>query len=64
MFLPAAKYCGQPPLIDNGYVESSTGVQFGDDVMYKCYNGYTTSVPSVACKNDGQWEDAPTCSRE
>ncbi|KAI0227249.1 E-selectin [Lamellibrachia satsuma] len=56
------KYCGQAPLIDNGYTESSTGVQFGDTVMYTCYGGYRVSKTTINCRESGQWEDAPTCT--
>ncbi|KAK2171571.1 hypothetical protein NP493_1041g00011 [Ridgeia piscesae] len=56
------KYCGQAPLINNGYVKSSTGVQFGDTVTYKCYGGYRALKDTITCRETGQWEDTPSCT--
>ncbi|KAI0213951.1 hypothetical protein LSAT2_000966 [Lamellibrachia satsuma] len=55
-----AKYCGQAPLNGNSYIESSTGVQFGDTVTYTCYGGYRVLKTTISCGESGQWEDAPT----
>jgi hypothetical protein len=60
--LSSAKYCGQAPMIDNGYVESSTGARFGDTVTYKCYGGYRVSKDKITCSKDGDWEDEPSCT--
>jgi len=60
--LSSAKYCGQAPLINNGYVKSSTGVQFGDTVTYKCYGGYRALKDTITCRETGQWEDTPSCT--
>ena len=49
-------------MIDNGYVESSTGVRFGDTAIYKCYGGYRVSIDIITCKKDGHWEDEPSCT--
>ena len=52
-------------LIENGYVDSSTGSQFGDNVTYSCYNGFSlTTSGIVMCQDDGTWAAAPNCTGE
>ncbi|XP_064597497.1 sushi, von Willebrand factor type A, EGF and pentraxin domain-containing protein 1-like [Liolophura sinensis] len=55
-------YCGLPQSVDNGYVETSTGVVFGKVTTYNCFDGYTLAHhnPSI-CESDGRWTDPPAC---
>ena len=53
------------PLIENGYVVNSTGVQYMDEVLYACYGGYGVTTPGtevIMCQADGTWQDPPTCT--
>lgn len=62
--LITAVYCGMVPLVDNGYVLNSTGVQYLDTVTYDCYGGYSVDPgtdDTITCQDDGLWTDPPEC---
>ncbi|XP_048256923.1 uncharacterized protein LOC124140301 isoform X3 [Haliotis rufescens] len=59
------KYCGSAPLVNNAYVNSSTGQSssVGGSVTYSCYPGFTLSnSATISCRNDGTWGPTPTCT--
>ncbi|CAL1543396.1 unnamed protein product, partial [Lymnaea stagnalis] len=58
-----AKLCGAAPLISYGFVETSTGVDFGSKITYACFNGYKLSGNgSVSCLATGNWSTIPSCN--
>ena len=55
-------WCGQAPLVENGFYLSSTGSRNGDTVTYGCYDGFTMSgFGSIMCGSNGEWAMPPTC---
>ena len=64
VFLIAARYCGQAPDVQNGYVVTSSGtLTFGETVTYKCNDGFTLGgSDTILCTSTGGWENPPTCS--
>ncbi|KAL4239882.1 Calcium ion binding [Mactra antiquata] len=62
------KYCGPVPSISNGFVASSTGVQYMDTVTYDCFQGSTLQPAFddndnvIDCMANGQWTARPTCT--
>ena len=59
----AGGYCGSPPLIENGYILNSTGVQGGDTATYECNNDFTIEGAQVIkCNASHQWDRAPNCT--
>ncbi|VDI24739.1 CUB and sushi domain-containing protein, partial [Mytilus galloprovincialis] len=56
-------YCPIPPAVDNGYIVESSGVKVGNNVTYKCNDGFTMNgEPVIKCLQDGNWEDEPKCT--
>ncbi|XP_067409310.1 sushi, von Willebrand factor type A, EGF and pentraxin domain-containing protein 1 isoform X1 [Emydura macquarii macquarii] len=56
--------CGEPPKLENGFVESATGRFFENEVNYQCNAGYTLVGSSVSvCQANRQWhsEFLPSC---
>ncbi|CAG2242592.1 unnamed protein product [Mytilus edulis] len=49
--------------VDNGYIVESSGVKVGNNVTYKCNDGFTMNgEPVIKCLQDGNWEDEPKCT--
>ena len=64
-----ARYCGQPPEIDNGYVEprpglEADGVYFGKNVQYQCKPGFAfqSGDGRLSCPESGVWGTRPVCT--
>ena len=55
-------YCGEAPLVANGYAYNSTGVQYNNTVEYKCFGGFNALNYIIKCQADGTWETAPLCN--
>ena len=56
-------YCGNPGNIDNGKIETVTGIFYGHNVTYICDGGFTLSNnPGVQCLETGMWSTLPTCT--
>ncbi|EMP30778.1 Sushi, von Willebrand factor type A, EGF and pentraxin domain-containing protein 1 [Chelonia mydas] len=56
--------CGEPPKLENGVIESTTGRFFENEVYYQCNAGYKLVGSSVAvCQANRQWhsESPPSC---
>ncbi|XP_051818518.1 sushi, von Willebrand factor type A, EGF and pentraxin domain-containing protein 1 [Antechinus flavipes] len=56
--------CNEPPKIENGFVEHSTGKVFESEVRYQCNPGYKmVGNPIFVCQANRQWygESPPTC---
>ncbi|XP_076110499.1 uncharacterized protein LOC143079160 isoform X5 [Mytilus galloprovincialis] len=58
-------FCGKVPAIENGYVQSSTGLFGGNQAVYVCNPGFTpptgTSL-TINCQGNSLWEAPPTCT--
>ncbi|MEE6459030.1 hypothetical protein FKM82_000515 [Ascaphus truei] len=64
--LPACQpvSCGDPPQIENGFVEIKTGLVFENEVTYFCKPGYKLiGSASRVCQSNRQWysESPPSC---
>uniref|UniRef100_A0A8D0GC18 Sushi, von Willebrand factor type A, EGF and pentraxin domain containing 1 n=1 Tax=Sphenodon punctatus TaxID=8508 RepID=A0A8D0GC18_SPHPU len=56
--------CGEPPRLENGFIEDKTGSFFEDEVKYQCNAGYKLVGSSAyACQANRQWysELPPSC---
>lgn len=56
--------CNEPPTIANGFIATSDGNQFLDQITYGCDPGYELSYPNVhECMESRQWSpEPPTCN--
>ena len=63
--LSAARRCGHPGEIRNGYM-SDTAFVYPNRVTYACYDGYElTGRRYRVCQADGQWSgELPQCRRK
>uniref|UniRef100_A0A2C9KKK6 Sushi, von Willebrand factor type A, EGF and pentraxin domain-containing protein 1 n=1 Tax=Biomphalaria glabrata TaxID=6526 RepID=A0A2C9KKK6_BIOGL len=58
-------YCGIPPALQNGYIESLDNVIYNATVLYKCFDGFVMNGTSTSmCQHDGQWSLAGLCQAE
>ena len=56
--------CGSPPVIENGYADTSRNTTYLSVAKYKCQDGYFLSKnhPLVTCQEGGEWVgDPPHC---
>ena len=59
--LVTAVHCGAPPPIENGYLNSTTGITFGTLATYICHDGYVMSNTITSCTDNGEWSPLPVC---
>ncbi|XP_055875332.1 uncharacterized protein LOC106069146 isoform X3 [Biomphalaria glabrata] len=58
-------YCGIPPALQNGYIESLDNVTYNASVLYKCFDGFVMNGTSTStCQPHGQWSPAGSCQAE
>ncbi|KAK7468035.1 hypothetical protein BaRGS_00036739, partial [Batillaria attramentaria] len=62
VFCLAGVLCGPPTDIQNGYLESVTGVRSGDTATYRCRTGFQLSNSDpIVCRSNGRWDSPPFC---
>ncbi|XP_029655652.2 CUB and sushi domain-containing protein 1-like [Octopus sinensis] len=56
--------CGDAPVVANGFVTRSSGVNYDSSANYKCMSGFLLNGPAIAmCQENGQWSTTPICSK-
>ena len=57
-------YCGAVPQIENGFVTNVSSVEFGGQVVYTCYPGFSITNEDrmpVLCQANKTWSQRPAC---